>query len=491
MVSQKEKINIADAYFFPNSKHIFEQKQNWHVNSQGLLEIIIPFPKDTEIKSEGVLKIITKSNKILSYQLDKLNEKATTHNISNNKSFFYYLLIAFIGGLILNIMPCVFPIIAIKILSFVNQAHKENSHPIKYALAFFSGVLISFWTLAFFIIISKLSGGENFIWGFQLQNPFFVTFLITLLVILSLNFFGIFEFSLPWTPQVKNSGLIGSFCSGLFATLIATPCVAPFMSLALVVALSLPIFQAWLIFTFLALGMSSPYLIFALFPNLLKWIPKPGQWMITFKKIMGFLLLASAIWLMETFANILTIKLLIQFALLLCLISLGFWYYGHQSNNKETKTYKLSLILLLINLTLCCHTMYSDIAYHRYLNNLTEKQRSQVISKNSILWQKFSPQKFLQLQKQKQKVFIDFTATWCASCLWNEKAILEPSHKLFKKYKVTMLKADCTKENHPFKKTLQQYKSTGIPLYLYFDGKKIHKLPSLLTKKIIKNILQK
>ena len=495
-LSFPSKLNIDKVYFFPDEQIVFDKKQTWSIKDNRLIELKVPFPVDTSIVDKGVLKIITKNNKTLSYLINEQsykeeNKEVSTQEKSSSNSLLYYLILAFIGGLILNLMPCVFPIIAIKVLGFVNQANKNQSHSFKYALAFSLGVLISFWVLAGIIIISKLSGGQELIWGFQLQNPFFMAFLITLLVIVSLNFFGVFEIVLPWTPQTKtNNDYLSSFSSGLLATIIATPCVAPFMSVALVAALSFPPLQAWLIFTFLGLGMSFPYLILSFFPVLLNWIPKPGMWLVTFKKVMGFLLLASAIWFMETFVNLLGIELFIKFALLLCIISCSFWYYGHHCSNRNSKAYKLSLSLLIITLISCTLILYNDIEYQEKLNKLPLNERQKEISKKSIFWEDFSEEKFQKFKSQKKKVFVDFTATWCASCIWNKKVVLEPNHKLFKEKSVVMLKADCTKSNHKFKKMLDKYNSTGVPMYLFFDGEKVHKLPNLLNQKIIDDILK-
>ena len=349
--------------------------------------------------------------------------------------------------------------------------------------------MVSFWAIAAIILISKYFGGAGLIWGFQLQNPYFIGFLICLLVILSLNFWGLFEFTLPWLPQVKKQGYFGSFCSGLLATLIATPCVAPFMSIALVTAFSSSALNALVIFTALGLGMGFPYLIFAFFPQLLKWMPKPGEWMITFKKVMGFLLFASAIWFMETLVVLTSVKFLIQFALILCFIAFCFWVYGQKISNLSSNRNKFFLLFVAV-VIFCLFFLCKEIAYYHKLNKLTDEQKKQLIQQRGIFWETFTQEKFEKLKRQKKKVFVDFTAAWCASCIWNEKTVLEPNHKLFQKNNVVMLKADFTKKAPHLKKVLEKYNATGVPLYLYFDGEKVHKLPNLLTNKIIKQLFE-
>jgi len=258
------------------------------------------------------------------------------------------LLFAFIGGMILNLMPCVLPVISFKVLSFVKMSGQSRKETFKHGMAFFVGVLISFWTLAGLLLILQ-SYGRVVGWGFQLQEPLFVAVLAAVLVVFSMSLFGVFEigtFFASWAGQIESdsttkarksseksseessSGLTGSFFSGVLATAVATPCTGPFLGSALGFALTLSPFFALLIFTSLGVGMALPYIILAIFPSLLRFLPKPGPWMVTFKEVMGFLLLATVAWLIWVFGA--QTDHMAIFLLLLGFLSLTFgcWVYG-------------------------------------------------------------------------------------------------------------------------------------------------------------------
>jgi thiol:disulfide interchange protein DsbD len=212
--------------------------------------------------------------------------------------FWGALLLAFAGGLLLNLMPCVLPVLSLKVLGFVNQAHGDPAGARRHGLAYTAGVLLSFWALAG-IVLALQAAGHRLGWGFQLQSPLFVGFLAALFVGLGLNMLGLFEVgaSLTRLGGISASGLGGSFLSGGLAVLVATPCTAPFMGTALGWALAQPAAQALGVFTALGAGMALPYLALSASPALLKFVPRPGTWMITLKKGMGVLLLGTALWL--------------------------------------------------------------------------------------------------------------------------------------------------------------------------------------------------
>lgn len=246
------------------------------------------------------------------------------------------LLLAFVGGMILNLMPCVLPVVSFKILSFVKLAGQSRKETLKHGLAFFIGVLISFWILAGGLLLLQ-AYGHTVGWGFQLQEPLFVAGLASLLLIFGISLFGVFELGAGFTnwagsaqQQISNKapGLGSSFFSGILATVVATPCTGPLLGAALGFAATLSPFFSMLIFTAIGLGMALPYLVLACFPSLLKFLPKPGAWMETFKELMGFLMIATVIWLVWVFGaqtdNTAVVKLLAGFLVL----SIGSWCYG-------------------------------------------------------------------------------------------------------------------------------------------------------------------
>src|ERR1019366_9767360 len=206
------------------------------------------------------------------------------------------LLLALVGGMILNLMPCVFPVLGIKILGFVNQSGHERGKVIAHGLMFALGVLLSFWTLAGVLAVLR-AGGSHLGWGFQLQSPAFVFVLAAAMLVFGMNMSGVFEIGLSATSVggelQTRSGLTGSFFTGVLATVVATPCSAPFLAPALGAALALSTAASFAIFTAIALGLAAPYLLLSMFPGAVKMLPRPGAWMETFKQFMAFPLYAT------------------------------------------------------------------------------------------------------------------------------------------------------------------------------------------------------
>ncbi len=278
----------------------------------------------------GIL-VLAFTSTSLADQTNTIESLATPYGTSGMLTLIITLFSAFIGGLILNLMPCVFPVISIKLLGFVKQAHGDSNRSAQHGVAFALGVLISFWILASILIILRASGAQIG-WGFQLQSPEILSFLSCLFFLLGLNLLGVFEMGLSFmstgSTLTNQAGLWGSFFSGFLATLVATPCTAPLMGTALGYTLTQPPWISFLVFTMLGLGMASPYVILSRYTQLMKWIPKPGPWMETLKHIMGFLLMATVLWLVLVL-NLQTgsagiLSLLVG----LLIISIGAWVLG-------------------------------------------------------------------------------------------------------------------------------------------------------------------
>ncbi|NGX46149.1 MAG: Thiol:disulfide interchange protein DsbD [Chlamydiae bacterium] len=249
-----------------------------------------------------------------------------------SSGFAMMLGLAFLGGLILNVMPCVLPVIALKIFSFAKMAHDKRSVILKHGVLFTAGVLVSFWLLSGALLILR-AYGEGFGWGFQLQEPIFVALLAMVLFLMGLSLFGLFEMgsslvSLGQKTSGSSSPLWGSFLSGVLATVVATPCTCPLLGPALGFAMALPAVQSLTIFTAIGLGMAAPYLIISAFPRLVRFLPKPGNWMIIFKQLMGFVMMATVAWLVWVFGaqtdNMATFVMLASFII----IAIGAWIMG-------------------------------------------------------------------------------------------------------------------------------------------------------------------
>lgn len=405
--------------------------------------------------------------------------------------------LAFLGGLILNVMPCVLPVIALKIFGFVKMAHQKRSLVLKHGAVFSFGVLISFWILAGGLFILR-AYGEGVGWGFQLQEPMFVAVLAAVLFLLGLSLFGVFELgtsliSLGSKAQSSASSPLGSsFMSGVLATLVATPCTGPLLGPALGFAMTLPPVQGLLIFTSMGLGMASPYLLFSAFPKLVKYLPKPGNWMISFKQIMGFLMMATVVWLVWVFGaqtdNMGTFVLMGS----LLLLAIGAWIFGTwgtPARKKRTRAFAVVAAALMLftggGAALMTAKQYREVS--------TQPQSGiELVSDHG--WSAYSPERVAELRAQGVPVFVDFTAKWCLICQAN-KVILHSSEmqKAFADKGVVTMMADWTKKDPVITQELQKLGRTGVPVYVLYPGdeKPAYILPQTLTTNVVREYLNK
>lgn len=416
-----------------------------------------------------------------------------TTSTEENTSLIIALVFAFIGGIILNLMPCVLPVLSLKIMGFIQQAGEDKSKTRKHGLAFTLGVLVSFWVLAGFLIALR-AGGEYLGWGFQLQSPGFVIILSILLFLFGLSMFGVFEIGTTLTSvghgTANKSSYTGSFSSGVLATIVATPCTAPFMGSALGFALSQPAYVSLLIFTFLGLGMALPYVVLTSTPALLKFVPKPGAWMESFKQFMGFLLMATVLWLLWVLSFQAGSDGVILLLLSLIIVSIGGWIYGRWGNiSKKTSTRRIAQILAVI-------FIIGGIVFSLQNIEAKSENNSGIHKQGSIEWQPYSPELLAQLRSEGKPVFVDFTAAWCLSCQVNEKIAFgsQSVQDAFKNEGVVTLKADWTNSDPVITKALAEFGRNSVPLYVLYYGKSSNKpeiLPEILTPGIVLDALKK
>ncbi len=408
------------------------------------------------------------------------------------------LFFAFLGGLILNCMPCVLPVISLKILSFIKLASQQRSKIFKHGAAFAAGVLTSFWILASILLLMQ-TYGRSLGWGFQLQEPLFVALLAAVLWILSLNLFGLFETgtslsSLAGDAQSQairsRCGYLSSFFSGTLATAVATPCTGPFLGPVVGFAVTASPLQAMLTFSFVGFGMAAPYLLLAAFPNLMVFLPKPGKWMVTFKQLMGFLMVATVLWLAWIFGAETSSMGLLVLLISFFLLAIGGWIYGKWGAPiQKQKVRYLSYIF-----TLFCGiaAVYTLTIASSFIEETTSSSSSQVADLDG--WEPFSLERIAALQEQGVPVFVDFTAKWCLICQVNHSVLTDAGvTKSFAARKVVKMKADWTKKDAQITQALQKYGRNAVPLYLFFSGNPGEEpqiLPQLLTAQIINNALQ-
>ena len=405
------------------------------------------------------------------------------------KNLFIICLFAFLGGIILNLMPCVFPVISLKILGFVKQAGDDPKSVWRHGMVFAAGVLVSFWILAG-ILMALRAGGAGIGWGFQLQSPEVLVVLILLFFVLALNLFGVFEVGVSLTSAggeiTSKQGWAGSFFSGFLATVIATPCTAPFMGVALGYALTQPPVVAMIVFTSLALGMAFPYLVLSRYPALLKKMPRPGAWMETMKQIMGFFLLATVIWLFWVLSAQVENGTLIWTLVALFLAGVGVWILGKWDTLARPNAVRWRARMAGLSFVVA--------ALFGGLQNI--HAASEQGTADDSAWQIFSPAAVQAALAEGRPVFIDFTAKWCLTCQVNKLSVLRTEEIMteFRERNIALFSADWTDENAMIAAELARHGRQSVPLYLLYPGKSGAEpivLPEILTKKIVREALNK
>ena len=462
---------IKEIYFFPdeNNSIDYSSKQNFYKRDDGYFLSIKLFNDEFQNVS-GVLDIDGTGYNVSNGKFEDFNEEGL--------SLITALIFALIGGLILNLMPCVFPVISLKVLSFVSMGGSSPRKIRNHALVFTVGVIASFMLIALIIVLLKQAG--NFVgWGFQLQSPLIVGLLSLVMVFISLvlitdNSFGE-SFTKLGNFGDSENGYYSSFLTGVLAVVVASPCTAPFMGAALGYALIQPSGETVPIFLSLSLGFSLPYLLLAANPKLIDFLPKPGDWMVTLKEFFAFPMLATALWLLWVFSlqvnQILVIFLLIAWLLL----ALNFWIF-----QKDYKTVNKVIFLGI--------SIFSMIYFLPETEEIeTEKN---IIIGSATEWYEGIED---DLRNKNQPYFINFTAAWCITCQSNEiTAFSKDGFKsLLEEKNIEYIKADWTNRNDAITRSLKEYGRSGVPFYIYwepgFENPKI--LPAILTDQIIKNNL--
>jgi thiol:disulfide interchange protein DsbD len=392
------------------------------------------------------------------------------------------LVLAFVGGLILNLMPCVFPVLGIKILGFVNQAGADRRKVTLHGLVFTSGVLVSFWVLAGILAVLR-AGGSHLGWGFQLQSPAFVFGLAAAMLAFALNMSGVFEFGLTATgfgSQLQSkSGFIGSFLTGALATVAATPCAAPFLAPALGAALALSTAQSFAIFTVIGIGLSTPYLLLSAFPSAVKVLPRPGAWMETFKQAMAFPLYATVAYLVWVLAGQLPETGLLSSLFGLVLVAMGVWAYGRWNApgaSPGRARFGMAACIVLL-------------AFGAWAGWPTER------APTDIVWDKWSPEAVEKLRSENRLIYVDFTARWCATCQANKRLVFHSDEVLraFREKNIATLRGDWTTKDPQITAELEKYHRAAVPFNLIWAPGRADPiiLPELLTPSVVLNAIPK
>ena len=375
------------------------------------------------------------------------------------------LLFAFAGGIILNLMPCVFPILSIKVLSFTMTHQTRRSRHI-HGLAYTAGVVISFVAIAI-VMLALRAAGESIGWGFQLQSPLFVIALVYLFFVMGLGLSGYLEIgsnlmSLGQDSQ-QQDGLGSSFMTGVLATTVASPCTAPLMGPALGFAIAQPSYIALLVFAFLGLGMALPFILLAWLPGLSQKLPKPGAWMDSFKQFLAFPLYLTAVWLL--------------------------WVAGRQTSTDVAATAVAGLVLLVMGLWLWKQSTKPVVKLTSIAvlaSALAAPYMALEQGREKADFEVYSPQRLAELRASGQPVFINLTADWCITCLVNERVALgsDKVKALISDSGVVYLKGDWTNSDAQITELLTSFRRSGVPLYLLYPkgpGEPVI-LPQILTE---------
>ncbi|MFV8256533.1 protein-disulfide reductase DsbD family protein [Bdellovibrio bacteriovorus] len=392
------------------------------------------------------------------------------------------LIWALLGGFILNFMPCVFPVLSIKVLSFLGPDQDKQKLRIS-GLYYTMGVMCSFLALGG-LLLALRAGGEQIGWGFQLQSPLIAAGIALLFVWLGLNFLGTFEIgqSLSYLGAKKTSqSLWGSFMTGVLATVVATPCTAPFMGAALGASLALPAMNTLMVFAGLGLGMALPFLILSYTPQALKFLPKPGLWMQTLKEFLAFPLFATVLWLLWVLSHQVEVDSIIYLLGVFLLVALWVWFAHTIRHEKARQLTLLAGFILSFAL----------------LATLPQEPVSVSASNTAAaeVWKPFTAEQVQQDLEQGKSVFIDFTASWCITCQVNKKLVLQTAEiqKAFTENNVQLYKADWTDRDPKITEALAQYGRNSLPLYVYYEAgsRRALLLPEILTKGIVLDLFNK
>jgi len=423
-------------------------------------------------------------------------ERAVPAVAGGGTSLWMALLYGFLGGLILNLMPCVLPVISLKIFGFVRQAGEAPRKILAHGLAFAGGIFAWFLGLAVIVVAIKAGGGAA-TWAFQFQNPWFNLAISTVVFVFALNLFGVFEIVLPGKAAAAmdragdEGGYAGSFWQGVFATLLATPCTAPFLGTALGFAFG----QSWVVifamFAAVASGMAAPYVALSAKPGWMKALPKPGAWMERVKQFMGFPLLATLVWLLSILAGQKGAGGVIWASAFFVCLGFSAWLYGSFCGPlSRPGTRAVAIVLGLVSAV--------GGGWFFIGNQFAASTRSEEkpAAEGGIAWVPFTQSALDGLLAEGRGVFLDFTADWCISCKFNERAAIDrPAvRELLAKRQIVPMKADWTNANPEITRALAAFGRVGVPFYVFYPPGRAHEpviMPEILTEAIVLDALGK
>ena len=456
--------------------HLKGQRWTLSVSSQGCADAGLCYPPRTQYfamdDTAGAGMAITEIDRLPSVGA-AANTGDSGRGAVNTPNLMVVLFFALLGGIILNLMPCVFPVLSIKVLSLTSAHLGEHSKHL-HGMAYTAGIVISFVAIAALLLVFR-EAGEAVGWGFQLQSPVFVSLLAYLLFAAGLSFSGLLEMGARWMnigqSATTGTSLRASFMTGVLATVVASPCSAPFMGTALGFALTQTPLISLLVFAVLGIGMALPFVLLSWIPGLLEKLPAPGPWMESFRQFLAFPLYASAIWLLWVLGRQTSIDQVALVAIGMLLLAFAAWFAGGGA-----KRWKQAVAVVATVAALSIAIAPSDTA------------------DEDSLWEPYSRARLDELRSEGHPVFINLTAAWCITCLANEKMALSSAAfaDTLQANNIVYLKGDWTNRNSEITALLKEYGRSGVPLYLYYSAHSVSAqiLPQLLTEGIVQKALK-
>lgn len=437
--------------------------------------------------------------------------QVNTPTETQNQGFLYFMLLAFLGGLILNLMPCVLPVLSLKVFGLLQEVGESTSRRIAYGWAYTLGIVVCFNIISGFFAGAKLAGTQLGV-GFQFQNPIFVISISTLIFVMGLSFLGVFHIGQPTNDKLAElstkGGLKGAFFNGALMTILSTPCTAPLLGAAYAWALSQSVAIIFVSFNVIAFGLAFPYLVLCYFPALLKFLPKPGPWMETFKIGMGFMMMATLVWLFSVLIDLTGTSGMIGMLTFLLCLSAALLIYGqtwHSDSRKKGAAYMTLLIVVgsylgfvklfdIANPTAAKEKKMEELRI-KFLSEdggsgLMQLLENQVTTADEIKWVHYNPKNLEHFRNQDRLIFVDYTAAWCLTCKANERGVIDTQsiRELFADNNVVVMKADYTDKSDELTLDLKKFNRAGVPMYLVYPGKgEPILLPEMLTKGIVQD----
>ena len=416
-----------------------------------------------------------------SYEIHAKPGALASATVAESYSLLRIVLLAFAGGALLNLMPCVFPVLFIKGLALVQSSGEERHKLRLHGLVYTLGILVSFWAVVGALLALR-GAGHNLGWGFQFQSPIFVAVIAMLLFFLGLSLAGQFEIGLTLTSTgsslAAKSGYTGSFFTGVLAVVVATPCTAPFMGAAIGYALSNTALVSFAVFTSLALGLAAPYLLLTLNPAWTRLLPRPGAWMEILKQAVSIPIFATVIWLVWVFTQTAGVTALVNLLAAFLLLAIAGWILGRWPAKAASTIAAVLVLILAIALPVMA------------VQRTPQGTDNVAVGVTRTQWEPFTPELVAKYRSEGRPVFVDFTASWCLSCQVNERVVLnrEDVQNRLKNSGVALLRADWTRHDETIAQTLASLGRNGVPTYVLYPADPQASpvlLPEVLTPDIV------